>query len=41
MGKHLIAYDINNSGVILGQTIKSEKSIRAVLLEPIPEKWQD
>ncbi len=39
MGKHFIAYDLNNSGVILGQTIKPGKSTRAVLLEPIPEKW--
>jgi probable HAF family extracellular repeat protein len=41
MRKHFIVHDINNSGVILGQTIKPEKFTRAVLLEPIPEKWGD
>ena len=41
MRKHLIVYDINNSGVILGQPFKPENSTCAVLLDPIPEKWQD
>jgi hypothetical protein len=39
MRKHFTVRDFNNSGVILGLVIKVEKSTRAVLLEPIPEKW--
>ncbi|UCD51139.1 MAG: hypothetical protein JSW27_00625, partial [Phycisphaerales bacterium] len=41
MRKHFTVRDLNNAGVILGLAVKGEKSSHAVLLEPIPEKWDD
>ncbi len=38
--KSFVARDMNNQGGIVGYAPKGEKTLLAVLLEPIPEKWE-
>jgi len=41
MRRNFTICDLNNAGAILGYSVKGRESIRAILLEPIPEKWSD